>query len=156
MNEEQIEFWNGPPGQRWAAGQDEIDTAFRKLDEALFGAVKISPGEKILDVGCGCGTTTFRLAELTGADGYALGVDIAKHMLDIAETRAREINSSAAFLEADAAQHDFSAMRFDLLFSRFGVMFFDNPFYAFKNLRKAMRVDGLLCFLCWRSDSESC
>jgi len=114
------------------------------ITEALLARAAPRPGERVLDVGCGCGTTSMMLAERVG--GSVVGVDISAPMLAEARRRAPALT----FLEADAATHRFDTS-FDLLFSRFGVMFFDDPPAAFGNLRAAIAPGGRMVFVCWRA-----
>ncbi len=113
-----------------------------------FAAAKT--GERVLDVGCGCGTTTFMLAKAAGPTGNVTGVDISAPMLAVARSRGGNVN----FLEADAATHAFKATH-DLVFSRFGVMFFADPVSAFANIRKALAAGGRMAFVCWRAFKEN-
>lgn len=154
-NAEQIEAWNGAMGAKWVRYQDRLDRMLTPFGNALLKAATISPGERIMDIGCGCGATTLEAAALTGAEGRTLGVDISLPMI----TRARERNTarglSAAFSVADASQHDFGPDAFDLMISRFGIMFFDDPVSAFSNLRDALAKNGRLAFVCWRGMAEN-
>lgn len=108
-------------------------------------------GERAVDVGCGCGQTTLELAELVGPSGRVLGVDISEQMLERA--RERTVESGHRTIElvlADAAVHPFEPAAFDLVFSRFGVMFFEDAAAAFANLHRALRPGGRLGFVCWQ------
>ncbi len=111
-------------------------------------------GERVLDIGCGCGTTTLRLGMTVAPDGAVVGVDISAPMLDVARARAQAMNADIPFLESDASTHDFQPV-FDLVFSRFGVMFFADPAAAFKNIRMALAPRGRLAFVCWRGFAEN-
>src|SRR5579885_3498256 len=111
----------------------------------------IQSGERILDIGCGSGETTLELARRAGPAGSALGVDISRLLLDAARAAARQAAlANVSFQEADAQTHAFAPASFDLVFSRFGVMFFEDPDAAFRNLKTALRPGGRLCFVCWR------
>ncbi len=153
-NEDQIAYWNGPSGQRWAADQPSIDPGIRHYGEAAMVAAGARPGERVLDVGCGAGDTTLELARRVGPEGRVVGVDVSAPMLARARERAEGVET-IAFLEADASAHAFSETKFDLLFSRFGVMFFDDPVAAFTNLRSALDRGGRLAFVCWRALAEN-
>ena len=147
----QIAFWNSEAGRRWATFQAQIDRAFAPLSAAGLAYAKPRPAEAVLDVGCGCGATLLELAKAVGTNGNVLGVDVSQPMLAIAEQRARARGLAAVrCVLADAATHPLGEDAFDLVFSRFGVMFFDNPVGAFANLRRALRPDGRLVFVCWR------
>lgn len=149
-NETQREYWNAGPGQRWASLQQAFDRSFEELSEALFAAAALRAGERILDVGCGSGATTLEAARRTGSSGSVLGVDVSEPLLALARERAAgEGLRNVAFVLADAQTEPFSRGAYDLLVSRLGVMFFDDPVAAFCNLRQALRPAGRLCFVCW-------
>jgi SAM-dependent methyltransferase len=150
INAEQIEYWNGPVGERWAAFQLVLDKALGKISDAALAFAAVKPGERVLDIGCGTGTTTYALAKAVGPSGNVTGVDISRPMLAAARARGTGVN----FREADASNHLFHSTH-DLLFSRFGVMFFADPSAAFANLRKALRSHGRLAFVCWRDVKEN-
>jgi SAM-dependent methyltransferase len=110
---------------------------------------RIQPGTHVLDVGCGCGETTIELAGRVGPTGSVTGVDVSAPMLEAARARAAGL-PQVRFEEGDAQTHPFPPGRYDLLFSRFGVMFFTEPATAFTNLRRALRPDGRVAFVCWQ------
>jgi SAM-dependent methyltransferase len=145
-NAEQIEFWNGEAGASWAKRQQRMDALLAPISDATIAAARCEPGDRVLDVGCGCGDTSLRLAK-SGA--RVTGVDVSEPMLTRAKERAREERSSATFTLADASTATLTADH-TLLFSRFGVMFFSAPTAAFTNLHRALRGDGRLCFVCWQ------
>ncbi len=146
-NADQIAFWNGDAGAKWAKAQDRLDAMLSEISAELMRAAAPQPGEHVLDIGCGCGDTSIEIAK-SGA--HVTGIDISQPMLARAMQRATNIS----FIEADAATHQFS-QAFDLLFSRFGVMFFANPDAAFANLRTALKPGGRLTFACWRDWREN-
>ena len=121
----------------WAEAQEKRDRDHAPMTEAVLKLAAASPGEHVLDIGCGSGTTTLRLAEQVGADGSVTGIDLSAPMLAVAERRAREIGSHAQFIEADVTDYAFAPKRFDLAFSQFGVMFFADPVPAFANVQGA-------------------
>ena len=149
-NAQQIEYWNGPAGERWASFQPQLDAAMAAITPRVLAFAAPAAGERVLDVGCGCGTTTSLLAQSVGPSGSVTGVDISEPMLRVA--RARGINAN--FLMADAAAHRFKPTH-DLIFSRFGVMFFSDPVAGFANLRSAARLEGRLAFVCWGPLAEN-
>lgn len=150
-NDEEIEYWNAAAGERWSAFQQNIDRAFAPLGAAGFAKAAPQPGEAVLDVGCGCGASSIDLAQAIGASGVLTGVDVSQPMLAVARQRADALHlANAQFTLADASAHAFGAESFDLVYSRFGVMFFDDPAAAFTNIRRSVRAGGRLVFVCWR------
>lgn len=154
-NAEQIDYWNGDVGDRWASNQDRLDAMLQPFSEAMLRIASIKSGERIMDIGCGCGATTFDLAARTGPTGRVLGVDISAPMIARARDRASALKSAAEFMLADASTHDFKAGSFDLLTSRFGIMFFVEPVPAFAHMRKALAPGGRTAFICWRPMKEN-
>jgi ubiquinone/menaquinone biosynthesis C-methylase UbiE len=152
VNQAQIDFWNGPTGQKWAKHQTDMDRNLADIAVASLALADARPGERVLDIGCGNGSTTLMLAEAVGPTGDVTGVDISQPMLAIARTRVQA--SNIRFIEADAATHPFATDR-DLIFSRFGVMFFVEPVAAFANIRKAANTGGRLAFIAWRKVEEN-
>lgn len=153
-NADQIAYWNGPGGQRWVDRQASQDILLRPVVDLLIDRARISPGEQILDIGCGSGATSRAFAERTGRTGHVTAVDISAPML----ARARELAPPDApidFILADATVHPFPPDRFDLLASRFGVMFFADPAISFTNMHRAMRRTGRVTFACWREPREN-
>jgi len=121
----QVADWNGAVGERRAAEQERTDQLIRAFGEAALVAAGALPGERVLDVGCGCGDTTLALGNFVGPTGGVLGVDVSAPMLAVARRRAAAL-SNLTFTEADASSASLPGP-FDLLDSRFGVMFFDDP-----------------------------
>ena len=153
-NAGQIDYWNDTAGQTWARLQAALDIQIEPLDRAVIAALAPAPGEHVIDVGCGCGESTLALADAVGPSGLALGVDISEPMLAVARERAGG-RAQVRFQNADAQVHAFGQGRFDMIHSRFGVMFFEDPTAAFANLRRALRPGGRLAFLCWRTPAEN-
>jgi trans-aconitate methyltransferase len=111
---------------------------------------KAQPGERVLDVGCGPGATAIPLAAAVGPSGHVTGVDISEPMLDLLRKRVAEQGiTNLTPLLADAQTYAFEPASFDLLTSRFGVMFFADHLAAFTNLGKALRPGGRLCMAVW-------
>jgi SAM-dependent methyltransferase len=152
-NSDQVEFWNGDAGQRWVAQQERLDAMLEDIGAAALRAAAVKPDEHVLDIGCGCGKTSLELADIVGAKGRVLGADISAPMLAHAKSRIGA-RPQLAFMHADASTHRFEPS-FDLVFSRFGVMFFADPDVAFANLRKALKPSGRLAFVCWREPREN-
>src|SRR5882672_4013246 len=153
VNRAQIDYWNHAGASRWVAHQERLDRSFQPIDVAVQARAAAAPDEHVVDVGCGCGGSTLALAERVGPRGSVLGVDVSAPMLARARERAASL-PWVGFTEADATTHRFEPDA-DLLYSRFGVMFFDDPARAFANLRAALRNSGRMCFVCWRSPAEN-
>lgn len=154
-NAEQEEYWNQQAGPKWVEMQSFLDDQLHQLGEAAMDRLGAVSGAKVLDVGCGCGTTTLALSRRVGANGSVVGIDLSAPMLERArQVAARSGVTNVEFHHADAQTHTF-AERFDAAYSRFGVMFFADPPAAFANLRSAMRGDGILSFVCWRNLHEN-
>jgi SAM-dependent methyltransferase len=151
-NADQIRYWNEQAGPKWVALQELLDLQLASLGARAIERAAIVHGESIVDLGCGCGTTSIELARRTGETGNVLGVDISAPMLDLARKRAREAGvGNVRFELADAQTHQFSCASRDVAFSRFGVMFFTDPVAAFANIRRALKTGGRLAFVCWQS-----
>lgn len=152
----EIDQWNGPRGARWVTQQVRLDRVLAPLDAQGLATAEPASGERVIEVGCGCGASTLALADRVGPSGSVLGVDISGPMLAVARTRTRS-RPWVALREGDAARVTLSGKdgQADLLYSRLGVMFFDDPAAAFTNLRRALRPGGRLAFVCWRSAAEN-
>lgn len=151
----QSEFWNGRAGNGWVESQALIDRLFRPLEEALCEAVAARPGARVLDIGCGTGGTTLAAARTLGGNGLCVGVDVSETMIAAARARAEGTGLEVEFVCADAAEHRFVPGSFDLMISRFGVMFFADPVAAFANLRRAGDAGAELRLLAWRGREEN-
>lgn len=158
-NQDQIAFWNAHAGAQWVSYQRQLDNQLGMLGEAMLAIADIRPGQRVLDIGCGCGQTSLQAAALVGASGSVTGVDVSVPMLAHAQERARQAAAGAAgradFLVADAQTDALGEGVFDRAISRFGVMFFADPVMAFKNIRSALQADGRLAFVCWRGMAEN-
>ena len=154
QNADQIAYWNGPAGQRWAERQAAQDILLGPVAEILLDRAKPKPGERVIDVGCGSGATTIALARKVAPSGHALGIDLSEPMLARARASA-PAGLPVDFVLADATVYPFDPESFDLLASRFGVMFFADPVLSFANLRRALRRTGRLAFACWREPREN-
>ena len=154
-NSEQIAEWNGALGERWVAMRQDIDRFVVPFGDAALKAAAPQPGERVIDVGCGCGDTSIELARRVGAAGAVLGIDVSQPMLAAARARGASANGAQLdFREGDASEADLPAGT-DLLFSRFGVMFFSLPSEAFNHMRKSLRAGGRCVFVCWRAPRDN-
>jgi ubiquinone/menaquinone biosynthesis C-methylase UbiE len=151
-NDEQTALWNGRAGRAWADQQEVLDQLFKPFEDRLVEKVRAASAQRVLDVGCGTGSTTLAVARC--AKGHCTGVDISDPLIAIARARAQR-DEPASFIRADAQTHTFEPASFDMIISRFGVMFFDNPVVAFANLRRAAMDDAKLRCIAWRSAAEN-
>jgi SAM-dependent methyltransferase len=154
-NEQQTEHWNGDEANHWAAHQQRYDTMLAPFGGRLLAAARVAERERVLDVGCGCGATTLE-AGRRAATGTATGLDLSSSMLVVARHRAAEEGlSNVSFVVGEAQTHPFTAGGFDVVVSRFGVMFFDDPEAAFTNLAGALVPGGRLVFVCWQEATRN-
>lgn len=151
-NKAQIDYWNGPTGEKWAKHNGETDRGLAEAANAVLKLAGARSGERVLDIGCGAGVSSFSLAELVGPGGHVTGLDVSRPLLALARSRTSATNID--FIEADAALYPFKS-EYDLIFSRFGVMFFVDPVAAFRNIRNAAVPGGRLAFICWRAPQEN-
>lgn len=155
-NEDQDRFWNEVGGPLWVAAEAETEEHTRPFGDAALAVAAPGAGEHVLDVGCGCGSSTVALGGAVGPTGSVLGVDISKPMVARAEEHAEAAGmDQVAFRQADAQVAPLGVSAYDLVFSRFGVMFFADPPAAFSNMRRALRPSGRLVFACWQAPSAN-
>lgn len=153
-NAAEIEYWNGPAGQRWLTRQQAQDALLAPVADVLLDRAAARAGEIVLDIGCGCGATSVALAQRVAPNGHVLGVDVSAPLLERARQRAPS-GLPLSFVLADATIFPFEPGRADLLCSRFGVMFFADPVRSFANMRTGLRTSGRLAFACWREPREN-
>ena len=152
---EQATLWNGVAGRAWVELQESLDQIFKPFEDLLVEAVSLGPGGRVLDVGCGAGGTTLAVARGLGAKGRCIGIDISDAMIAAARSRAKLEGTTATFICANAQAHTFEPASFDIIISRFGVMFFEDSIRAFANLRHAAAENAELRFVAWRSPAEN-
>lgn len=148
VNTEQAAMWNGAGGHGWANARDMVDVVLQPYEDLLVAAALKKPRTKVLDVGCGTGGTTRAIAAALG-DVPCTGVDISGPQIEVAEKAP-----NVRFVHADAQVHAFEP-EFDLIVSRFGVMFFDDPVAAFANLGTAALPGAELNVVVWRGPEEN-
>jgi SAM-dependent methyltransferase len=152
---QQTKLWNGASGRAWVETQELLNRIFRPFEDLLVDAVRAQSGRRVLDIGCGTGSTTLAIARLVGAKGSCTGIDISDPMIAAARLRAEREHTPASFIRANAETHTFQPASFDMIISRFGVMFFDDSVRAFANLRGAATDNAHLRFIAWRSAEEN-
>jgi len=160
-NAAQAQRWNGEGGRYWIAHRERHLAEHRYLIPHLFDATNISSGERVLDVGCGCGATTIAAARAAG-DGefgsraHALGLDLSGPMIKVARRLARQAGvSNVGFVQGDAQTYPLQQDSCDVMISSFGVMFFEDPDAAFTGLAATLARGGRLTFLCWQHDMRN-
>jgi SAM-dependent methyltransferase len=154
-NTQQREYWNGDDAREWFEEPRRFDEMLDPFGRQVLERAALLPGERVLDVGCGNGAMTIDAARRVAPGGHALGIDLSEPMLDIARRRATEASlDDIEFVAADAQVADLGAPR-DVLASRFGIMFFDQPDAAFTNLARALVPGGRLTFACWAPALEN-
>ena len=150
-NAQQAAFWE-ELAPSWLEGEEHSEVVAGGFGERAAARLGLHPGQRVLDIGCGSGLTTVRLAAQVEPDGEAVGVDIAPSMVAAAERRAADAGvASARFLTADVQTAAVGEPgSFDAAFSRFGVMFFTDPVAAFGQIRRLLAPGGTLAFSCWQ------
>ena len=152
VNKNQRDFWSGKGGDIWVERQNAMDTMLSPLGEAALNKLNLNEGENVLDIGCGCGNTTLNIAKRISPDGQVTGLDISKPMLKRAKESANEMSiSNASFNCVDVQTDDIGEEVYSAAFSRFGVMFFEDPIAAFHNINKSLITGASLSFVCWQS-----
>ncbi len=150
-NRDQIEFWNGLGGAAWVRRDQLLDQQLAPLGRLAMEEARLAEGLSVLDVGCGCGGTTVELGRRVGSNGSVVGLDVSAPMLARARDRATEEKlGHVSFVLADAQTADLGEGRFDRVYSRFALMFFESPETAFSNLRRSLCPGGRLSFICWQ------
>ena len=154
VNDEQFEFWNEGIGRKWVEEDDSMNERLSILTKELFLRSNIKRDDKILDIGCGGGQTTFDASKMVGENGYVVGADISKILLDLAESKYAN-TKNLEFKYCDVQNYEFKENSFSKVISRFGVMFFENPIEAFKNIYNSIQEGGSLNFVCWTNVMEN-
>lgn len=154
----QAALWNGDAGRAWVEAQELLDSMFKPMEDMLVQTLSTELDQHVLDVGCGTGSTTLaasRRLGTKGTKGRCVGIDISEPMIATARARAERKGLTTTFICGDAQRHAFEPESFDLIISRFGVMFFDDFVAAFRNLRQAARHNAELRLIAWRSAEEN-
>lgn len=150
-------MWAGPSGERWLANATRFEESLRPVGDALLGRAALSPGQHVLDVGCGAGSMSLDIASRITPGGSVTGLDIAPGLVDEANRRAAASMHKATvrFVLSDAAHTTLPPKSADRLVSRFGIMFFSDPYAAFAHMHTLLRADGKLAFACWASIKQN-
>jgi ubiquinone/menaquinone biosynthesis C-methylase UbiE len=153
-NAAEAAYWNGAGGARWVTHQRMQDALLAPVLELLIERSGVSAGEVVLDIGCGAGTSSIALAKRVAPTGKVLAVDLSAPLLERARQHVPP-GLPVEFALGDATVFPFPPGRADLLFSRFGVMFFADPARSFTNLRAGLRAGARMVFACWRAPREN-
>lgn len=153
-NEEQIVFWNDRPGMSWARHSASVDAMFAGLTDAILEESAVRGNDRVLDLGCGAGGLAIPLAE-RAADGSVTAIDVSEPMMEVARRRAGNAGLDIRFVVGDAAVHPLGEGVFDLLASRLGAMFFDDPVRAFASLRRSLAPGGRIVLAVWREPRDN-
>ncbi len=154
VNIEQFEYWNEKSGPKWVKLDDSMNERFSILTEELFSRADINENDRVLDIGCGGGQTSFQASQLVGYSGQVVGADISEALLSLARSKFSN-TGNLDFSLCDAQNHKFQSKEFDKIISRFGIMFFENPVEAFRNIYRSLKVNGSLNFVCWSDMIEN-
>ena len=146
-NDKQGQYWNEAPGQSWVNNDAAMNERLQNISDILFEGIDVNGCKNGLDIGCGAGSTTRRLATIMGNQATVTGLDISEKLLTLARSQSDSLGKF--FLQADAQSYTFEPEGFDLAISRFGVMFFENPLKAFQNIKSAIQKGRELRFVCW-------
>ena len=135
----------------WVRFQNIIEASMAPLGRKAMYELAMLEGERVLDIGCGCGDSTFEISQLVGPNGKVVGIDISEMIVATAQKNTvLKKQHNVNFRCVDAQTHQFDMNEFDAVFSRFGVMFFDNPIAAFENIRQSLVSGGRMAFVCWQ------
>jgi SAM-dependent methyltransferase len=154
MKQQQSAGWQGTGGNMWVEAQELLDQMFQPIEDLLMQGLPADT-RRLLDVGCGTGATTLAAARRLGPDSHCAGIDISGAVIEAARERAAQARSNACFIQDDVQSHAFEPASYDSIISRFGVMFFDDPVAAFRNLRLAARGNATLRLIVWRSAEDN-
>ena len=150
LNEEAIRAWDGPLFDRFVQFREIMTTGLGAHGEAALRVFPPATGQRILDIGCGFGDTTQRIAGMVGPEGEVVGVDAARQFIEIARREAEQAGvRNARFDVADVQVADLGGP-YDVAFAQFGTMFFDNPVVALRNVGRALAPGGRLVMVVWR------
>ena len=149
-NEGQINFWNGEAGSNWARRTEAVDATFEELTTTILEAARIGSGDHVLDLGCGGGAIAIEAARQAGLLGSVTAIDVSEPLVSVARSRAASANVEIGFVMGDAAIYPFAAAAYDVLVSRMGAMFFDDPRDVFLSLRQALKPGGRIALGVWQ------
>jgi SAM-dependent methyltransferase len=154
-NEEQARYWDSDESAHWLVYEEHYERMLAPFTDHLLTSAAIGPADRVIDIGCGTGSTT-RAAARVATEGDALGLDLSAAMLRQAARRAQDEGlTNVRFVHGDAQVHSFTPEAGDVAFSRLGVMFFADPAAAFANIARGLRPGGRIVFVCWQNLAEN-
>jgi SAM-dependent methyltransferase len=154
-NAEAIEAWDGPLFERFVRFRHLLTTGLGVHGEVALEMLDLQPGQRVIDIGCGFGDTTQRIAALVGAEGETVGVDAAPKFVEASEREAAEAGvTNVRFAVADVEVDELGGP-YDVAFSRMGTMFFANPVAAMRNIRASLVPGGRLAMVVWRRREDN-
>ncbi|KAA0919270.1 class I SAM-dependent methyltransferase [Dietzia sp. ANT_WB102] len=156
MSASQAGIWSGPVGDSWVRNAAAYDRALEPLGRAALDLLELGPHQRVLDVGCGTGTTTLEIARRVHPGGSVVGVDVSRPMIEYARARisGETEGENVEFAVLDVEKDDLPGP-FDAAFSRLGVMFFDHPTVAFANIASSLKARSRFAFVCFKTPSEN-
>jgi len=157
-NNDFINCWNEILVPKWNRFRHLLSGNGAVHSSMAYEHFGIKPGDKVLDIGCGYGETCLEIGEMVGPEGEVLGLDCTQAFLDIANRERDESGlGNVKFVLGDAQTYELPENYYDVVYSRFGVMFFQNVVYALKNAYKTLKPGGKLCMIVWRTiDDNPC
>jgi SAM-dependent methyltransferase len=155
-NAAQFEAWNTIQGNRWVQNKDLFVRQLASHTAPILDAAALTPGQSVVDLGCGFGVTTMKIADIVGDTGHVLGLDFSEVMIAEASAQAQDRGiSNITFEQADVQSYQFEPHSHDTAISRYGVMFYEDPIAAFTNVHRALKDKGRIAYICWRTPQEN-
>ena len=148
LKNKQYYYWNERTVSPWINYDEAMNYKFSEINNIMFEDIIIRKNQSILDIGCGSGFTSFQLSKKVGVNGIVKAVDISRPLLNLFLKKYKDINNLSC-LRTDLQNTGLEKNTFDHAVSRFGVMFFEYPLRAFKNIYKSLKKKGTLTFVCW-------
>ena len=150
-----VDFWNEVLVPKFVRWKHIIVDGLTLHSEAIFPTLRVSPGDKVVDVGCGFGDTAIKLAKIVGPSGSVLAIDCCDGFLEFGRQDAKAAGiSNITFLEEDVQTYPFEPIH-DFCFSRFGTQFFENPVAGLRNMRKSLKPGGIMTMIVWRGIKDN-
>lgn len=148
--EMESDIWAGEMGDKWNTYLDQFESMIAPVGESALAAANFQPGEEVIDIGCGGGITSFQIAQKVTSTGHVTGLDLSPTLVATSKKRAADLGlANVDIVEGDAGKIDLKDKQYDCLFSRFGIMFFEDPEAAFKHMHGFIKPGGRLNFACW-------